>query len=80
MLKFIKFCKISWIIYALFTVAELILSLIITFTDNEANIEVHTGGGPRYFIPSFFIRIVTVIFYYLFTIFVEKWCEKNEVK
>jgi uncharacterized membrane protein len=79
MSKFIKFCKISWVIYALFTVAELILSIIITFTDNEANIAVHTGGA-RYFIPSFFIRIVTVIFYYLFTVFVEKWCEKNDVE
>jgi hypothetical protein len=29
---------------------------------------------------TFFYRLATLSFYYLFTVFVEKWCKKNEIE
>ena len=79
MLKLIKFCKIIWALFALFTVGDLIMCIIITFTGSESTILVHTGG-PQMYISSFFWRVATVTFNYFFTVFVEKWCEKNGIK
>jgi hypothetical protein len=67
------------VIFALFTVGDLITAIIITFTDNESNILVHTGG-PQVYIPTFFYRLAMVTFYYLFTVFVEKWSRKNDIE
>jgi hypothetical protein len=79
MSKILKLCKISYVLYILVIFGQFILSIIINITDNESNILVHTGGW-QYYIPSFFSRLATVLFYYLFTIFVEKWCKKNDIE
>jgi hypothetical protein len=80
MLKLLKFCKICFIIFAIINFGDLITSVIITFLYDESNVLVHTYGGPRYFIPAFFSNSARLLFCYLFTIFVEKWCEKNDIR
>jgi hypothetical protein len=79
MIKIIKICKISYVLFALVSFGELVSSIIINVVKSEADIAVHTGG-PLWYVPSFFSRLATVLFYYLFTIFVEKWCRKNNVE
>jgi hypothetical protein len=79
MSKLIKICKIGYVLFALSTFGDFILSILINSTDHEANILVHTGG-PQKYIPLFFYRLALVLFYYLFTVFVEKWCKKNDVE
>jgi hypothetical protein len=79
MFKILQFCKVIWVLYAFFSVAHLIFSIIIGFVWPDHAILVHTGG-PQFYIPNFFYRLASVTFYYLFTVFVEKWCVKNDIK
>jgi hypothetical protein len=80
MSKIIKICKISYVLYGVVIIGRFILSIIINITDTESNTLVHAGGGWQYYIPTFFSSLATVLFFYLSTIFVEKWCKKNDIK
>jgi hypothetical protein len=79
MLKIIKICKISYVIYTVVIVVKFILSIITDIAGSKSGVLAHLEGW-RYYIPSFFSGLVTVLFYYLFTIFVEKWCKKNDIE
>jgi hypothetical protein len=80
MSKLLKFCKISFIIFAIINFGDLLVSVIVTFLYDESDVLVHTLGGPQYYIPAFFSSLARLLFFYLFTIFVKKWCEKNDIK
>jgi hypothetical protein len=40
----------------------------------------YVAHSPKYFLPNFFGRLAEVSAYYLFIVFIEKWCIKNDVK
>jgi hypothetical protein len=83
MVKLIKACKIICIAFAVSIFGDLFFSIILNIIDPIEFVKVsdyYVMHSPKFFLPAFFGRLAEVSVYYLFIIFIEKWCIKNDVK
>lgn len=83
MAKMIKICKIICIVFTVGTFGDLILSIILNIVEpieSDKIMAYYSINSPKQYAPLFIRRLAEASFYYLFILFVEKWCVKNDIK